>query len=38
VILVAAGGNPFTETLAVLVALAWGSIISSTLLFSLRGG
>jgi hypothetical membrane protein len=38
VILVGAGGNPFTETLAVLVALAWGSIISSTLLFSLRGG
>jgi hypothetical membrane protein len=38
VILVAAGGNPFTETLAVLVALAWGSVISSTLLFSLRGG
>jgi hypothetical membrane protein len=36
--LVATGGNPFTETMAVLVALAWGSIISSSLLFSLRGG
>jgi len=36
--LVATGGNPFTETMAVLVALAWGSIISSSLLLSLRDG
>jgi len=37
-VLVGMGGNPFTETCAVLVALAWGSIVSGALLLSMRKG
>lgn len=37
-VLVVMGGNPFTETVAVMVALAWGSVVSIALLLSARAG